>query len=157
METIYKVDFFKNENKNPKSLVLISLTFICFCLGLTIFYLVEIRQNYKGWTSYLRLTTPILMAILIYFQSTGKGIFKRQFILTSQEILWTFSLIGGTVRIKWTDIHKIDITKSGIKFYLNEEKPKTITTSNFTYDQLKVLKEKFKTICLDKNIQTSIE
>jgi hypothetical protein len=156
METIYKVDFFKNENKNPKSLVLISLTFICFCLGLTIYYLVEIRQNYKGWTSYLRLTTPVLMATLIYLQSTGKGIFKRHFILTNQEILWTFSFISGTTTLKWTDIYKIDITKSEIQFYLTNDRPKKITLNNFTYNQLMELKEKLRTICLDSKIQTNI-
>jgi len=156
MKELYRVNFFQNENKRPKSLILITLAVICVLLTLTLYYLIEIKGNYKGWTSYLKLIQPILMIFLIYIQSTGKWIFKRNFVMTDEEVSWKLRTLITPVKLSWNDIKEIRIDKNFLQFLLTNRKVERIELSNFTYDQIQSLKAVTNKVGMTKNIEINI-
>ena len=58
------------------------------------------------------------MAVMIYFQSTGKWIYKGFLIINSNAITWTRSKLFGITLLYWSDVNKIQFEYSSIKFEL---------------------------------------
>lgn len=152
MTTDYKIDIFQNEIKSFKGLKIFTTIFIIFFLGTGLFYIIQAYHKDSSWTTYLTALTPIGMAVIIYFQSTGKWIYKRFLIINSNAIKWTRSKLFGTTLLYWSDVDKIQFEYSSIKFELKNGRKKNFTLTNISMQQITELKSLIQEICVSKSI-----
>lgn len=103
-------------------MVFISLVAFCFFCWLTLYYLIEIRENYKGWTSYFKLIQPISIITLAYMQTKGKWVFKQQFIITDEAFNWKLRVFSGSTIVKWVDIDEVKIENGYLLLLIKTKK-----------------------------------
>ena len=152
MTSEYKIDIFQNEISGLRGLRMFAYLFILLFIATGMFHIIHAYQKQAGWANYLNAITPFCIAITVYFQVTGKWMYKEFLKVDNDHIQWTRSKLFGTTNISWTKVENVDFQYSSINFKLINGKTNRFDLMNISLDQIRELKEILRDSCLMKNI-----
>jgi hypothetical protein len=152
MKELYKIEFKESNNKKSKLKTTILAIFIGFFVVYFICTIYDVAKNYTTWKSYLKTIQPLLLLILLYYQYKNKGIYKRHFIITNEDISWQFDGLEKIKTIKWKEVNSLSLQKNTVEFVQKNEKIDKLHCINFTYKQLQEIKRIISNIAIENNI-----
>jgi|HigsolmetaAR203D_1030402.scaffolds.fasta_scaffold02660_1 hypothetical protein len=114
--TTFKIDISHNERQGFKALGTIAYLFIVFFAGTGVFILYKTYQKNGEWANYLTAIWPLIMALIIYLQLTGKGPYKKYFQVDTEKVQYRV-IPFSTIVIPWAEVHSVECEHSKIRFF----------------------------------------